>query len=219
MMTNDEGKRRRRTDRRAHKGATATALAVSVGVVASGMLVWNASYAAFTARTTNDGNTWATGRVVLDDSLRNARVMFDQTGLDDTASGAGCIQVEYLGTLAADVRLHADAATVDPAETELLDALQVTVTHGTGTIADDGGVATCSAFVAAPVDSLVYAGPLTGLVGGNSWRVGSEGDSRVYNFEWSIEPGASATQDEINALQDQEVNASFVWEATSVDLP
>ena len=61
-------------------------LAVPLGLLGSGALVWQASYAAFTAQTTSPGNSWSTGSVALTDDDAGA-AMFSRTGLAPGSSG------------------------------------------------------------------------------------------------------------------------------------
>src|SRR5919205_1280896 len=71
-----------------------------VGVVA-GVGTWSA----FTATTANSGNTFAAGTVAIGDNDA-AGAMFSLSGLKPGDSDAGCIQVTYTGSLAANVKLY-----------------------------------------------------------------------------------------------------------------
>lgn len=80
------------------------AAAVPVGMVVSGALVWQSSYAAFSASTTNPGNNWASGTVVLTDNDNSNAALFNSADDGNLAPGnsrSKCITVAYTGTLTA----------------------------------------------------------------------------------------------------------------------
>jgi predicted ribosomally synthesized peptide with SipW-like signal peptide len=76
---------------------------VAVGISAA--LVLTATNAAFTATTTNPGNTFAAGSVALSDD-DNGSAMFSTGNLKPGDSETHCILVSYSGTLGAQVRLY-----------------------------------------------------------------------------------------------------------------
>src|SRR4051794_12174559 len=100
-----------RTSRRV-PGGVAKMLAIPVALVASGGLVWHASYAAFTATTDSRGNSWTAGSVALhdDDGSANtpstATAMFNATGLKPGSTGENCLTVTYDGSIASGVKLY-----------------------------------------------------------------------------------------------------------------
>src|SRR4051812_44560547 len=84
------------------RGALLRKSAVPIGLIASGALVWNASYAAFTATTVNPGNSWSTGSVALSDSqggsssgATGTALWSGQTNLIPGSTGTKCIKVTY----------------------------------------------------------------------------------------------------------------------------
>ncbi len=77
--------------------AVAQRAAVPVGLLLSAVLVWQTSYAAFTATTSNPSNSFAAGNVVLADNDSNA-AMFTLTGVNAMKPGdsvSRCIRVTY----------------------------------------------------------------------------------------------------------------------------
>lgn len=177
---------------------TLIAAAVPVGFLLSGALVWQASYAAFTATTENTGNSWQAGTVVLSDN-DSGSAMFTATGLVPGSTGARCIQVSYTGNVAAGVRLFGAYG----ASTDLADNLTLTVEQGTATAND------CTNWTAA---GTLYSGQADGFV------------TAHYDFAHGVDtwaPSASATrwyrisylvQDEDEAQGDA-LTLNFTWEA------
>lgn len=189
--------------RGSRRSRLALALTVPVGVLASGAMVWQASYAAFTATTENANNSWATGTVVLTDNDSGA-VLFNVSGLDNDDTATKCITVTYSGTLAANVRLYATG--VDGADT-LASYIDLVVEEGSG--ATD---AACTGFVAAN-PAVSFSAKLSTMPmswaapGALNWPA-SQNTSKSYRITYNITDG-----DE-NA-QGKTADASFVWEARS----
>jgi hypothetical protein len=138
-----------RGDRRRSAGRRAALLAAPLAVLASGALVYQASNAAFTATTSNAGNSWTAGNVYLSDS-QNGTALFNVSNVTPGAANkvSKCIKVSYTGNLAANIRLYmpswtSTARTNPTAGSELIgDYLQAIIQDGTGNNAD------CSDFVA-----------------------------------------------------------------------
>src|SRR4051794_4010532 len=83
-------------------GRHAAALAVTVGMLGSGFLMYQSSQAAFSDTTSNAANRFAAGKVVLGNSS-NGTAMFSQAAngyLKPGQSGFFCIQVDYTGNVA-----------------------------------------------------------------------------------------------------------------------
>ena len=77
---------------------------IPAALAVSGLLVAQSSYSAFSARTHNPGNSWASGSVALTDD-DNGVAMFDVTNLKPGDSGSKCLTVTSNGSLPSDVRL------------------------------------------------------------------------------------------------------------------
>jgi hypothetical protein len=100
-------------------------LAVSISVlIASGCLGIAGTWSAFSGTTSNAGNTFAAGTVVLSDDDGGA-AMFTLPGLDPGETATRCIDVAYTGSLPALVRLRASTT-----GTGLDSALDLVVTRG-----------------------------------------------------------------------------------------
>src|SRR5437764_9711898 len=78
--------------------------AIPIGLLGSGLFVWQASYSAFTATTTNGANSWSAGTVTISSSPGTA--MFTASGLKPGNNGTACVKVTYTGSLAAVVKLY-----------------------------------------------------------------------------------------------------------------
>ncbi len=78
---------------------------VPLAVLASGGLIWQSSYSAFSATTTNPTNNWSAGTVALSDDDSNT-AMFTASNLKPGATGVKCIAVTSTGSLASTVKLY-----------------------------------------------------------------------------------------------------------------
>jgi hypothetical protein len=174
-------------------------LAVLLAVLASGVMVWRASNAAFSATTSNTGNTWTAGTVSLTDDDSNT-AMFTATGLKPNATAAKCITVTYTGNLASSVKLYATSYTGT-----LGTYLNLTVEQGTG-----GSYSSCTGFT---TGSTLYSGTLAGFAGAKvdfSTGVGSfapstNGSTAVYRFTYTVQ--------DTNSAQGLSSTCGFTWEA------
>src|SRR4051794_4529260 len=70
--------------------------AVPAAVLASGALVWQSSYSAFSATTSNPTNNWTAGTVALADDDSNT-ALFTATNLKPGSTGTKCIAVTSTG--------------------------------------------------------------------------------------------------------------------------
>lgn len=94
--------------RRSRRRTWVMAAVIPLGVVVSGALVLQASYAAFTAQTSNAGNTWSTGTVALTSSQSGSVGWSPADNLTHGDTGSTCITVSYTGTLDASVTMSTD---------------------------------------------------------------------------------------------------------------
>lgn len=177
-----------------------TAAGLWVGLVLASFAVWRTSSAAFSASTSNAGNSWAAGTVTIGDNDSGV-ALFNATALTPGATDSRCIVVSYSGTVAAGVRLYAGAVAGG-----LAAYLDLTVEEGTG-----GGSGSCSTF--SPTGTL-FAGTLSGFgaqsdfaTGVGTWSPLGAGETRTYRFSYAIQND--------NAAQGQTGAANFVWEARS----
>jgi hypothetical protein len=76
-----------------------------VALLASGLLVWQSSYSAFSATTVSPTNNWTAGTVVLADDDSNT-ALFSPSALKPGDTATKCIVVTSSGTLASTVKLY-----------------------------------------------------------------------------------------------------------------
>jgi hypothetical protein len=181
-----------------------TAIAVALaGVAASGVIVWSASYAAFSAATSTASNSFSGGAVSMSDD-DSGSAMFNASGLTPASSAiVECIAVTYGGSVTAPVKLYGAA----PGGTGLGTYLNLTVEMGTV-----GTSASCGAFSAAstpfPTATLAsFAAAYTNYGNGLStgWSPTGAAQTRVFRFTVSLINNSSA-----NGLS---CTMPFTWEA------
>lgn len=202
----DAPSRRRGRRRRRSGNLLAVALGVPLGLIACGGMVWQASYAAFTADTSNAANSWQTGTVVLTDN-DNRAALFNVTGLKpSTTTTSRCIEVAYSGSLSSDVRLYSPSPGGD---TSLAQTLTLRVERGSRSTSlpfgDCSGVAW---------QTPVYQGTLAGFqashgtyANGFGSRTMTAGTRDVFRFTYGLPTSAP------NTLQGRSATATFTWEA------
>lgn len=144
-------------------------------------LVIRTSEAAFTARTTNEGNAFEAASIELGDTATDAlfRIGFNSGDLLPGATVENCIPLTYDGGDAypdTPVRLYSPSAAVG----DLASWLDVEVEVGSGGSFDD-----CSGFVA---DSSIFAGDLVGTA--TAWETRSDYASGA--DVWTPAPGDEA---------------------------
>lgn len=173
---------------------------LAIAVAASGGLVWQASYAAYSATTQNPSDSWATGSVALSDDDAGA-AMFTESGLKPGSTGTRCLTVTSTGTLPSTVRLYGTGA----ARTLGLDAhIDLVVSQGTG-----GGFGSCTGFSG----SAVYTGTLAAFpssyaTGVGTWAPSGSGtENRTYRIQWTVNAAAP------DSTQNGTASVTFTWEA------
>ena len=188
------------------------ALLVGVGAVLAGLgtataLIWQASYSAFSATTSNPTNNWSAGTVALSDDDSNT-AMFTATNLKPGSTGSRCIAVTSSGSLASTIKLYGTS----PATTNALSSsINLTITQGTG-----GGFGSCTGFTPLGSGSSVYTGTLVAFgssatnfaTGLGSWApTGSASETRVFQFSYTLDPNTP------NSAQGGTASVGFTWEA------
>lgn len=184
--------------------------AIPVGLVVSAALVWQGSYAAFTAQTTNPTNNWTTGSVIISDD-DTATAMFNATLLKSGSTGEKCIVVTYGGSLTSSVKLFGTSFTQ---QNIVADYIDITVQQGTGTATFAG---TCSTFTQDAGATNSYTGTLANFAtthtnsanGFGTWAPTAATETRVYKITYTINNSITNTQQASNA------QLGFTWEATA----
>ena len=183
--------------------------AIPIGLLASGLLVFKASYSAFSATTTNGANSWSAGTVTI--SSNPGTAMFTASGLKPGDTGTSCVKVTYTGSLNSTVKLYLKNS--DVTGTGLGTYLTFQVNEGTGNNAN------CSDFAQSANDynntgmsdtTKTLAGFNTAAYdyahGVSSWAATTNG-TKTYEFIWQLQDNSSA--------QGLTAGATFTWEADS----
>ena len=202
------------------------AVAPVAGLLAAGLLVWQGSYAAFSATTVNQGDAWATGTMVLknngglggalsdDFAGVTTAPLFAETDVEIGEGGSRCITVWSDGTEGGDLQFYASNL-VDSTVGDTL-APQIDVTVRAAFVAANGAVAPdCSDFpggaalVTASLDELV--GTFDSVNAAATEVTVPDGQQRVaYRFDWTL--NSTNDPDADNALQGSDVVVNFNWE-------
>jgi hypothetical protein len=181
--------------------------AVLLGVLASGALIWQASYSAFSATTSNPTSNWSAGTVALSDDDANT-ALFTATGLKPGSTGTKCIAVTSTGSLASAVKLYGSNAATTNA---LSSSINLTITQGTG-----GGFGSCTGFTPLGSGSSLYTGTVAGFAssatnyatGLGSWApTGTGSETRTFQLVYTVDPNAP------NSAQGGTAAIGFTWEA------
>jgi hypothetical protein len=176
----------------------AAAAAVPVALLASTVLVVQASRAASSASLESADSAWRSGHVTIATDASSS-ALFNVSKIFPGDTGERCLRVDYTGNVPATVRLWAQASGT------LAGALQLSVEEGTG-----GGAADCLGFTRSA--TLFGPGALLslatahhdGATGLSSWAPPGA-QSRTYRLTWSLAAG--------NSAQGQSASATFNWQA------
>jgi len=182
--------------------------AILAGVLVSAGFVWQASYSAFSAPTSNPTSNWAAGTVALaDDDAGTA--LFSASGLKPGSTGQKCIAVTSNGTLPSAVKLYGTGAATTNA---LSSSINLTITQGTGgTFLNN-----CSGFTPLASGSSLFTGTLAGFAsastsfatGLGTWvPTGSAPETRVFQLTYTLDAAAP------NSVQGGTAALGFTWEA------
>jgi hypothetical protein len=181
-------------------------LPVPLGLLLSGVLVWQASYAAFIGSTSNSGNSWSVGTVNLSNDSGGVP-MFQVTNMTPGDTGSHCILITSASTVPTTVKLYS-SSTAHPAN-DISQYINLTIEQGTG-----GTFANCAAFT--PI-STAFNGDLetfdtthTNYANGvGPWALdGTPPDTLSFRFTWTFSASAPPTTQ--NGQSDQ---VTFTWEA------
>jgi len=179
--------------------------AVPVGLVVSAALVWQASYSAFSATTTNPTNNWSTGSVVLSDDDTN-QAMFNASALAPGSTASKCIVVTYSGSLTSSVKLYGTGKTA----TNSLDTyLDLVVEQGTG-----GTFANCTGFVVTAGAANTFTGTLASFAtaysnfgNGFGTYAPTGASTKVYKITYTVNAAIP------NSAQGSTASMGLTWEA------
>jgi hypothetical protein len=203
-----------RTDQRRRR--LLRAVAPVAGLLAVGLLVWQGSYAAFSATTQNNNDAWVSGALTLDNNGGTATyagtttATFNETALKPGSNGSKCITVRSVGTAAGSLAMY-ESALAD--STPSLGA-QIKVTIDAAPVAGNV-LANCTGFPATGLTSVATSAALTALPNSYATAAGpvsvATGTQLVaYRINWTF--ATTGTNSGDNLLQSKTVTAGFTWE-------
>jgi hypothetical protein len=187
-----------------NKKKLVAAVAVPAALLASGGMVWAASYSAFSATTSNPTNNWTAGTVALADS-DSETALFTATNLKPGATAAKCITVTSTGSLASTVKLYG----TDYATTNGLAAnLNLKVEEGSGSTNAD-----CTGFTAS--GAAIFDGTLTSFAttrtsfanGAGTWAPAAGTQTKSYRVTYLLSANTPDT------AQGGTAKVGLTWEA------
>jgi hypothetical protein len=188
------------------------------GLLAAGLLVWQGSYAAFNATTSNTADAWSTGSLALTNNggltgySGTTAALFTETGLKVGDTGQKCITVQSGGSIAGSLKLFRGAVTGTNSAL-LAPALKVTV-EAAGVAVATNVAANCTGFPTTSITTLHNAVALSALPIDYATASGvavATGTQRVaYRITWSLPTTGSTGGD--NALQSSTAQADLTWE-------
>jgi hypothetical protein len=181
-----------------------------VALLASGLLVWQSSYSAFSSTTVNPTSNWTAGTVALADDDSNV-ALFTAANLKPSDTGTKCIVVTSSGSLASTVKLYATGYTTSTDTLTPFAAfgthLNLVIDEGTG-----GTNASCTGFTG-PTN--LFNGTLASFAstktsfatGVSSWAPAAGTVSKTYRIQYTLD---AATP---NGAQAGTSAVGFTWEA------
>lgn len=196
---------------------TLRAVAPAAGLLAAGLLVWQGSYAAFSASTENTGNSWKAGQLNLDNSIDggsgfagSTSAVFSETALKPGDSGNRCITVRSGGDIGGAVRMYArNFAWTNNLQAHLTIKVEVDndVSGPTDVEANcDGFSATSTPQPGVHLNGL----PTTYAAGLGGWTAADGAtDYAAYRITWTLDANPPST------VQGGTAKADFVWEVQS----
>ncbi|HEY8301850.1 MAG TPA: hypothetical protein VIG48_08120 [Jatrophihabitans sp.] len=189
----------------------ATVATAVAGLVASGVLVWHASYSAFSATTTNPTDNWAAGSVALTDD-DSGSALFTVANMKPGATGTKCIVVTSNASLASTVKLYATAGSFAQTKT-LADNISLTVTQGASTGANCAGFAADTGATNTTTGSLTaFSTSFTAFSSGfGTWApAAGNGVQKTYQITYTL--NNAGTQAATDAMQGGTAQIGFTWE-------
>lgn len=202
------------------------AVAPVAGLLAAGLLVWQGSYAAFSANTSNTQDAWDTGQLALTNNGGTATysgttsALFNglvagqpENNIKIGSTGTKCITVESTGNIAGALKFYRGA--ISGTNSAAL-APQLSLTIDAAPVAAATNVASnCTNFPATGLTSVAAGVALSALPTTYAGAVPSvavaAGTQRVaYRITWLVTSTGTNAGD--NALQNSSAAADLTWE-------
>jgi hypothetical protein len=186
-----------------NKKKLVAAAAVPAALLASGGLVWSASYSAFSATTASPTNNWTAGTVALTDNDADT-ALFTASNLKPGATAARCITVTSSGSLASTVKLY---GTEYATTKDLAGNLNLKVEEGSGSTNAD-----CTGFTAA--GAAIFDGTLSSFgaktsfaTGVGSWTPAAGTQTKSYRVTYVLNANTP------DSAQGGTAKVGLTWEA------
>lgn len=181
------------------------AAAIVLGLIASGLLVWQRTEATLSGSTGNPGNSWATGNVGLSDN-DSGSATFNVTGMQPGDTGTRCITVSYTGSVTSAIQLYAAGVS---GSTALANDLSLVIsTSPVASAASDPTCANSYTWTQAWTGSLKTFDTFTGYSNpvplSTSWTPGGT-DHRAFKIVYTFTP--------TTPVQGTTTTSTFTWEA------
>ena len=191
-------------------------VAPALGLLAAGLLVWQGSYAAFSATTIDTNNAFSAANLVLTNNggtaayAASTSATFGGTNMKPGATGTTCITVKSVGSSAGTLAMYRSAIT--DSVPSLGAQIQLTITQGV-TAADV--LANCTGFPAAGVTTVATNQPLstfptTFATATGTTPIATGTVLEAYKVVWTFVSTGTTAGD--SALMGKTVNAGFTWE-------
>jgi hypothetical protein len=205
-----------RTDQRRRR--VLRAVAPVAGLLAVGLLVWQGSYAAFSATTSNGANSWASGTLTLTNDGGtgvygaavpfNSAALFNESAIKPLDTKDRCLTVKAGGTAGGNLVFYRNGAITGSAP--LAAQIGLTITRTAPSSTDPGVPAACTGFTGTNVVTTNV--PLSTLnstysTGYGSVAVPAGTQYVVYKLSYTFNSTASD-----NTLQGLTTGGSFQWE-------
>jgi hypothetical protein len=197
----------------------------AVAALAVATVVWQSSQSAFTGTTSNPGNSWPAGSVVLGDNDSTDTVkLFTLTNLKPADSTASCVKVTYTGTLPATINLFGTTTTTGTSLDQYLDLTVTRGTIGAATVPDcTGFTADGTTYIGGQAAGVIYANTLLAYPDSNAAgladphtttpnvpEVWTTGETHAYKITATLQNNDSA--------QGKDASQTFTWQATNTTL-
>jgi hypothetical protein len=191
------------------------ATAPAAGLLAAGLLVWQGSYAAFSATTVDTGNAWSSGSLVLQNNggtatyAASTTATFGGTNLKPGSSGTTCLTVKSTGNSAGNLAMYESA--IADSTPSLGAQIQLSITAATVT---SDVLANCTGFPTTGLTTIATSAPLstfpTTFATGVPVAVASGTVLEAYKVAWTFATTGTNAGDSL--LMGKTVTAGFTWE-------
>jgi hypothetical protein len=191
------------------------ATAPAAGLLAAGLLVWQGSYAAFSATTVDTANAWSSGSLVLQNNGGTATysaatsATFGGTNLKPGSTGTTCLTVKSTGNSAGNLAMY--ESSIADSSPSLGAQIQLTVTAG---IPATDVLANCTGFPTTGLTTIATNQPLstfpTTFATGVPVAVATGTVLEAYKVVWTF--ASTGTNAGDSALMGKTVTSGFTWE-------